>query len=78
MAKNTKQCPNIQSVTFTNSQSKHFKYDITVGEVVIYWYDVLKPFYSLTCSHTLYLITNADCFSAIGTEIRLAVCLHIT
>lgn len=23
-----------------NSQSKHSKYEITVGEVVIYWYDV--------------------------------------
>lgn len=61
---------NIQSVALTNSQSKHSEYDITVWNVVIYWYDVLNPFYNLTCSHAFYLmpITDADCFTAIGIE----------
>lgn len=42
-----------QSPSLTLKANTH-KYDITARKVVIYWYDVLKPFYSLTCSHTLF------------------------
>ena len=41
--------------------------------MVIYWCNVLMPFYSLTLSHTLYLmpIRNAYRFAAIGLNMRL-------
>lgn len=57
-------------VSLTNAQSKHSEYDVGVEDVVIYWYDALKRFYSLKCSHALYLtaITSADCFAAVWIE----------
>ena len=63
-----KQCPNNQSPSFILKANA--KYDITVGEVVISWYDALKPFYGVTCSHSLYLtpIMNAGYFTVEGIE----------
>lgn len=61
-----------QTFSFLNAIAK---YGITVGRVVIYWYDVQKAFNRSTkCSPTLYLmaITTADCFTATRIELNSA------